>query len=61
MIILACVDIFQKLSNTRDYRQRLVDGGVHNLLIQLLASHDLVPLQCSLCALINLSKTYELS
>ena len=51
-------DIFQKLSNNMDYRQRLVDAGVHSLLVQLLESHDLVPLQCSLCALINLSKTY---
>lgn len=52
------LDIFQKISNCSHYRQQLVDEGVHNLLIQLLWSHDLVPLQCSLCALINLCKTY---
>jgi len=52
------IDIFQKLSNSSCYGDRLVCEDVHVTLVQLLSSRELVSLQCALCALINICKRW---
>jgi len=56
-ILKELTNIFQKLSNSSCYGDRLVCEDVHVTLVQLLSSRELVSLQCALCALINICKS----